>query len=358
MLASADLPQSKLGTNQQTRGKAMNSQSQIMKDEQLQQLLGNLFATLIDTSKEEYDILHLIIETREAQGKLAVLFTWGCPRYTEDYSTLVAEKVAEAAFAVVQYFLMQEGSYFPGLELLLSKQGPDKWASDFHLLDEPDQQWSRMPRFPVRVCGYGLSLAAHPTSFYRWTRTEDPFRIVAAARPGTAPATDPGKRVQIDFKNNNVELRLGDGVKDASEIIEICEGPISQTWVIETPIFCALWPNGLDLRCPAASRTAFDLVDQLNSLVFVQGPFPSNKLSIDDMGSEGQTETARGLTAGEHPWVEFAYDLDDKSWRQRQYIRQASSQFSFVITAQCLSTNTKIYESAEVLVDSLSPPIN
>src|SRR5579862_102021 len=94
----------------------------IFDDPTLQQCMGNLFQALIDTAPERQSIIHLLVETRNANRKTSILFTIGSPQQPGEYSTLVPDPVSNAAFPVMN-LLLQQDERAPGFEVVLSKTG-------------------------------------------------------------------------------------------------------------------------------------------------------------------------------------------------------------------------------------------
>jgi hypothetical protein len=318
----------------------------------LQQSMGNLVEALIQAAPEHYAMIHLLVEARKADGKTAILFTHGSPVLLNEYSTLVSDGIANAAFQVIDLLLRQDDS-IPGIEVVLRKTGAQKWDADARRLDELDSQWPTFPRYPLRVCGYGLSLAPPPDTTFRWSRHPNPPAIVAAARK--APNA-PFKYVQVTLADPGPRIALRDGVAKAEEVIQISEGPATNQWVIQTPIFHAIWPAGLDLRSPLASKTRFDLVGADDTLLFVQGPVAGERL-LDAMAADGQAEIARGQTLAGHEWIELAYETGGAQWRQRHHMRMISPSRSFVVTAQCLRpVAEQVFQSSGEFTDSLNEP--
>jgi hypothetical protein len=331
-------------------------ESAILSQPALQQSMGALVEALLHAAPEHYAMLHLVAEVRKANGKTSILFTHGSPVLLNEYSTLVPDSIANAAFAVLDPLMRQDDS-FPGFEIVLRKTAAGKWNVEFHGLDERGPQWSSLPRYPLRVCGYGLSLAPVPDTIFRWQCNTNPPGIIASVRQGDSKA--PVKRVQVILSDAGHKLTLGEGVTKAEEVIRVSEGPDTSRWVIETPIFRAAWPNGLDFRFPLASKTRFDLVTPDDTLIFVQGPIPNEPQLLETMAAEGQTEIARGKTSAGHEWIELGYEVEGTKWRQRHYARKISPQKSFVITAQCLhSIGEKVFQESDELADSLNTPAN
>jgi hypothetical protein len=311
-------------------GQRIGMREAMMLDPDLQQRMGNLIEALVHVAPAHYAMIHLLVEARRANGNISILFTHGSPVLLNEYSTLVPDAVSNGAFAVIDYLLRQDEGV-PGFEVELRKTAGTKWDADFHRLDEPHPNGSTLPRYPIRVCGRGFSLAPPADAIYRWSRNLNPPAIVAAARKSTEPSF---KRAQITFADSSHRLLLEDGATKAEEVIQIGEGPATPQWTIETPIFHATWPDGLDLRYPLASKTRFDLLGTDDSLIFVQGPAASENL-LDGMAAEGQTEAGRGTTPSGHQWIELGYQVEGVPWRQRHYARPVSGSMSFVVTAQC-----------------------
>jgi hypothetical protein len=161
---------------------------------------------------------------------------------------------------------------FPGFEILLRKTSPENWNVKFHRLDQPGPEFSDLPRCPLRLCGYGLSLVPLVGTTFRWVRNANPPGVIAAARGSDLQG--PVKQVQVILDDAGSKLALGQGVTKTAEVLEVGEGSDARQWIIETPLFCAVWPSGLDLRSPLASKTRFDLVgpQEDGTLVFVQSP--------------------------------------------------------------------------------------
>jgi len=316
----------------------------------LQQSLGGLFQALLQAPPDRYSVIHLLVEARRASGQTSILFTLGSPELPGEYSTIVPDAIANAAFHVIN-LLLQEDDRVPGFEVLLRKTGATKWDTDFHRLDEPGPQWTNLPRYPLRVCGYGFSLAPPQDVVFRWARNRNPHAIIAAARQSTSA---PFKTVQITFADSGPRILLRDGAAKAEEVIQVSEGPGGNQWVIETPAFQAVWPEGLDLRSPLASKTRFDLLGPNDALIFVQGPVPNRNI-LDEMAADGQKEIGRGKTPSGHEWIELAYGFRGAQWRQRHYVRAVSRSMAFVVTAQCLQSHSEqIFRSSTELTESLS----
>jgi hypothetical protein len=246
---------------------------------------------------------------------------------------------------------------FPGFEILLRKTSPENWNVKFHRLDQPGVEFSDLPRCPLRLCGYGLSLVPLVSTTFRWMRNTNPPGIIAAARAGDLQG--PVKQVQLILGDTGSQLALGQGVAKAEEVVEVAEGPDARRWIIETPLFCAVWPNGLDLRSPLASKTHFDLVGAQpdGTLVFVQGPSRNDECVLDTMAAEGQKEVARGKTCAGHAWTELSYEFQATPRRQRHYACRVSPQRCFVVTAQCPeAAAAKVFPAADELTNSLAQP--
>ena len=320
----------------------------------LQLVVENLLKALIATAAPHRDVLHLLVEIRDADGKKAVLFTSGSPAQPSAYSTLVPDVVAEAAYAVAEFFLQKYTDSFTGYEVLLSRDG-SVWQPDFHLLLEPGARWSELPRIPLRVCGHGFSLTPNLSTLYRWRSDSVNSRLVATSRPADMNL-NAVKKIQVDYGADKFEVLAGEGVSRIEQVLEACEGPFYTDWIIETPDFWIAWPESLDLRSPLASRTRFELADDANSLLFLQGPFEHSEVSLDDMVAEGQVEVGRGVSPAGHHFVELSYSIEEAHWLQRQYLNLSSAQAAYVVTCQSLAEHRQhVFDCADLVVDSLKP---
>jgi hypothetical protein len=332
-------------------GIKFSMQDALLEQPVLQQAMGSLIEALIQAAPEHYSMIHLLVEARKVNGKTSILFTHGSPVLLNEYSTLVPESIANASFRVIDLLLRQDDSV-PGFEVVLRKTAATKWDADVHRLDEPDGQRPRFPRYPLRVYGYGFSLAPPPDIVFRWARNLNPPAIMAAARKSS---NAPFGQVQITFADSGPRVLLKDGVAKAEEVIQLSEGPKTSQWVIETPAFHTNWPDGFDLRYPLASKTRFDLLGEDDTLIFVQDPVPNDKV-LDGMAADGQRETGRGKTPSGHEWIELGYEVGGARWRQRHYTRLVSRSMSFVVTAQCLqSLADKVFQSSGEFTESLNP---
>ena len=314
-----------------------------------------LVQTLADSAPRHHSLLHLIADVRTENGRTSILFTHGSPLEPNEYTTLVPDNIAHASFALIDPLLRLDAA-FPGFEILLRKTSPEKWNVKFRRLDQPGVDFLDLPRCPLRLCGYGLSLVPLTNATFRWMRNTNPPGVIASGRGSGAQEA---KQVQIILGDNGNQLTLGAGVRKAEEVVEVAEGPDARQWIIETPLFRAAWPNGLDLRSPLASRTRFDLVGPQpdGTLVFVQEPGHCDERVLDSMAAEGQSEAGRGKTSAGHTWIELRYEFQGTPWRQRHYARKLSPKRCFVVTAQCPEANAAtIFAAAQELTDSLREP--
>jgi hypothetical protein len=319
----------------------------------LQQRMGGLVEALIQVAPEHYAMIHLLVEARKVNGKTSILFTHGTPVLLNEYSTLVPDGVANAAFQVIDFLLRQDANV-PGFEIVLRKTGATKWDADCYRLDEPAEQRPDLPRYPLRVCGYGFSLAPPPDTVFRWGRNLNPPAIMAAARKSS---NGPFQQVQITFADDGPRVLLRDGVAKAEEVIQLSEGPQTSRWMVETPAFRAIWPDGFDLRYPLASKTRFDLLGADDTLIFAQGPVPNENI-LEGMAAEGQVETGRGKTPAGHAWIELGYEVGGSKWRQRHYNRPVSGSKSLVVTAQCLRPHAEsVFRSSSEFTESLTETV-
>jgi len=321
----------------------------LLREPELQKRMGGLVEALIQSAAGKSTVIHLVVEARNIDGNVSILFTLGSPARPDEYSTLVSDRVSDAAFGVMD-FLLQQDEHYPGFEAVLRNKDLPSWDSDFHGLDEPGPQWENLPRCPIRICGHGLSVAPRPGSIFRWSIHPDPPGIVAASGKS---AEGPFRQAQVILGDAGPRVALGYGVGRAEEVLEVSEGPVTSRWTIETPMLRLIWPEGLQLRSPLASKTSFDLVGTDDAMVFVQGPVTGDRL-LEGMAAQGQTEIGRGKTPAGHDWIELGYEFGGAPWRQRHHLRADAGSASFVITAQCLETAAEYtFAAAGEVTDSL-----
>jgi hypothetical protein len=314
--------------------------------------MGGLVEALVQSASGRYAVIHLVVEARKTEDGVSILFTHGSPARPNEYSTLVPDRISDAAFGVMDYLLSQDDNS-PGFEAVLRNSDLESWDSDFRWLNESGPKWEKLPRCPIRVCGRGLSLAPAAGATFRWSVNTNPPGIVAAS--GKA-VEGPLRQAQVILDDAGPRVALGYSVARAEEILEVSEGPAVDRWTIETPVFHSVWPEGLQLRSPLASKTRFDLLGPDDAIVLVQGPAAGNGL-LDAMAANGQTEVGRGRTTGGFEWIELDYEVGGRRWRQRHHARPISESASFVITAQCLeSAAESIFAAAGEVTDSLSAP--
>jgi len=317
--------------------------------------MNGLVQTLAQSAPRQHTLLHLIADVRTENGRTSILFTHGSPLEPGEYTTLVPDNIAHASFAVIDPLLRLD-AVFPGFEILLRKTSPENWNVKFRRLDQPGVEFLDLPRCPLRLCGYGLSLVPLMGTTFRWIRNTNPPGVIASARGSGAQEA---KQVQVILGDKGNQLAMGKGVTKAEEVVEVAEGPDARQWIIETPQFRAAWPQGLDLRSPLASKTRFDLVGPQpdGTLVFVQNPRQCDERTLETMAAEGQTEAARGRTSAGHSWIELRYEFQGMPWRQRHYARRLFKEKYFVVTAQCPETDVaRIFADADELTDSLTTP--
>ena len=317
--------------------------------------MNGLVQTLAQSAPRQHTLLHLIADVRTENGRTSILFTHGSPLEPGEYTTLVPDNIAHASFAVIDPLLRLD-AVFPGFEILLRKTSPENWNVKFRRLDQPGVEFLDLPRCPLRLCGYGLSLVPLMGTTFRWIRNTNPPGVIASARGSGAQEA---KQVQVILGDKGNQLAMGKGVTKAEEVVEVAEGPDTRQWIIETPLFRAAWPQGLDLRSPLASKTRFDLVGPQpdGTLVFVQNPRQCDERTLETMAAEGQTEAARGRTSAGHSWIELRYEFQGMPWRQRHYARRLFKEKYFVVTAQCPETDVaRIFADADELTDSLTTP--
>jgi hypothetical protein len=131
--------------------------------------MNGLVETLAQSAPRQHSLLHLIADVRTENGRTSILFTHGSPLEPDDYTTLVPDNIAHASFAVIDPLLRLDAD-FPGFEILLRKTSPKNWNVKFRRLDQAGVEFLELPRCPLRLCGYGLSLVPLMGTTFRWTQ--------------------------------------------------------------------------------------------------------------------------------------------------------------------------------------------
>ena len=294
--------------------------------------------------------VHLILEARRSRGGLAGLFTLGKPAIRHCYTTLVEDSVAEPAFRLLMNFLEERGESYSGFEILLEKLDDGRWSVSFRHLDEPEDGPS-LPRYPVRICGHGFSLAPPAGQVFRWVQTTDPLGILASLRNDQGGAD----RVKLEFGAGDPVIQ-SNGNFDWQKVVQMCEGPHLDEWWVEVRGFRFAWPLGVDARYPVSTGKQVELLGRDDSMIFMQGPLRQGVVDMNDMGAPDQREVGRGKTPKGAAWVEFEYEAEGKTWRQRQHLTGCGSGYEVVVTAQGpLDCAGEIFKAAEKVADSLLP---
>ncbi len=311
----------------------------------MKDLIDPLVRALVAGSQDD---VHFILESRRSRGGSAGLFTLGKPAIRYSYSTLVNDAVAEASYRVLMACVQEHGEDFPGFEMLLELEN-GRWSVDMHNLNDGDDNWAGLPRFPLRLVGHGYSLAPPPGKVFRWSQLTDPTGILAAMRNDR----DERERAELRFASSgNVDIKVNPPEVDWQKLVELCEGPHLDEWWVEVRGFRFVWPAGVDMRYPVATGKQVELLGRDDSLMWIQGPVKTGVVDMNDMGSPDQRECGRGPH-----WVEFAYAAEGKNWRQRHHLKDCGRERQVVLTAQgpqeCAH---EIFAAAAKVYESLLPP--
>lgn len=100
----------------------------------------------------------------------------------------------------------------------------------------------------------------------------------------------------------------------------------------------------------------FDLVGPDQELIYVQGPFQTERLpGLEDMRAPEQQLTALGSTNGRQ-WVEFAYEYEACAWMQRHYVIPLNSNETLVVTMQTPQEHaSRSIAAADAIAQTLEP---
>ena len=96
-------------------------------------LMKELTAALIDYTPEKFDVISCTIKEGTEKGQQALFYQIGCPRFPDEGTTVVNERVHTAATRLVRQMSPAKGA-FPGLTIRLEKRQDGRWSSRVKLL--------------------------------------------------------------------------------------------------------------------------------------------------------------------------------------------------------------------------------
>lgn len=142
----------------------------------------------------------------------------------------------------------------------------------------------------ARVSGFGCTLV--PVAPYGWQQIPGRTSSVLAVHQA---ASGP-KQATVVIEGGKATVKLGTGTSAASDVLDILPGPAHDHFVIETSVFTCRWPMSFALvSAPPDAPSKFDLCGADGALVYVQGPFPREKVpALKDMASPGQAIREQG----------------------------------------------------------------
>lgn len=96
-------------------------------------LMRELTTALIAYTPERFDVISCTIKEGTENGQQALVYDIRCPRFPDEGTTAVNERVHTAATRLVQQMSSAKGA-FPGLTVRLEKQEDGRWRSQVKLL--------------------------------------------------------------------------------------------------------------------------------------------------------------------------------------------------------------------------------
>lgn len=211
------------------------------------------------------------------------------------------------------------------------------------------------------VAGFGRTLM--PYAPFRFERIEGRPRSIMVEHSGPAGIKQVVVAVSDDGRSVRVERARGTG--ETNEVVDVIEGAAfphwdhgaaHDHWRIESTVLSVGWPLGFAVRSVADAPPAFELVGPDESLIWVQGPLPVDRLPpLDQMEGPGQTTVGIEQTAG-GSLVELRYQHDGAPWRMFHCIVDRYASAACVVTAQTPAPWREAVRSAvEEVAASLTP---
>jgi hypothetical protein len=189
------------------------------------------------------------------------------------------------------------------------------------------------------VAGFGWTFMPYaPFSFERVPGQPRSLTVVHATQSGNRQVI-----VTVADDGRHIDYQPGPGVSELRDVLDVIQGAANEGWThgaahdhwrIETSIFTVRWPEGFVLRSISQPPPVFDLVGAEEGRLWVQGPFPHERIPSPDR-MEGPGQTTRQIThcAG-GPLVELAYTYQNRAWRMFHCIVNRYPAYACVVTAQ------------------------
>ena len=96
-------------------------------------LLQDLGDALIAYTPPNFETIHCEITEGLEQGQRALFYKISCPQFPDDGTTVVNDRVHQAATRLVQH-LAPAGGTFPGVSVTLTMQKDGSWRHNLRLL--------------------------------------------------------------------------------------------------------------------------------------------------------------------------------------------------------------------------------
>jgi hypothetical protein len=196
----------------------------------------------------------------------------------------------------------------------------------------------------ARVTGFGWTIL--PLYPYRLSRVDGDPRALQVAREGSRPAA-----AIVHLAPGAPRVDLAEGTESANEAFDLLPSKIEGDLRVETSVFTAAWPDGMELvSTEAGAPSPFDFLRSDGCLVYVQGPFDAARLSkIEALCAPGQ----RIVDQGKHPkgaFIELEYDHDGARHWQRYATVFWGDQTLLVVSAQSLAEQAAFTRAAAAFV--------
>ena len=203
----------------------------------------------------------------------------------------------------------------------------------------------------ARIAGFGLALMPEPGTRLVHGRAERNALTVFPAGGAAPIAIDPD---ELSERLSEQPTLVGPG-------LEAVALPGEPVWQIQTSPFSCPWPRSTELLIPdpPGQPSFFDLIMDDDTVLWVQGPFPSSRLPAIPSGflADGRRLEEHAQVDG-HTVVEVSYDLNETAWVHRYVVVNWTEHLVLVVTMQApRSTADPARAAMRTVVSGLTPAV-
>lgn len=192
----------------------------------------------------------------------------------------------------------------------------------------------------TRLNGFGATVL--PTSPYEARRVfnSDELELTCFTSAGAARAA----------------IQVHGGVRaDPPAMAEVARSGYTGEWRLETRLFSCQWPRGFALLANPGPRapSKFDLLGQDGALIYVQGPFPLERILARGLVAPGQRVLEEGEREG-RSFVEVGYQVEGRDWIQQHILIPFDTEHVLMVTEQSLTAHwAATFGAGETVVETL-----